>query len=92
MRDLTPYLMGDPGTHPRREPTDQERQRLNPPCSHDWRSKPVRDGGFSNWQIGEVRTFDTSKKARSKLNQMYLKGWWGAIQQVGEVWLVTRRS
>ena len=27
MRDLTPYLMGDPGTHPRREPTDAENAR-----------------------------------------------------------------
>ncbi len=29
MRDLTPILMGDPGTSPRRPPTEQERVRFN---------------------------------------------------------------
>jgi hypothetical protein len=92
MRNLTAYLMGDPGTHPRRNPTEQERQRLSPPCSHDWRARPVRDGVFSSWQIGEVRAFESAKKARSKLNQMWLKGWHGSYVQAGDVWIVTRRS
>lgn len=30
MRDLTAHLMGDPGPHPRRDPTEQERVRLTP--------------------------------------------------------------
>ena len=81
MRDLTPYLMGDPGTHPRRAPTDAEKARWQQQGAT--RTEPGQGRGWSElrqWKIGEVRTFATFREAKAKVSGLYVKGMCGSIR------------
>lgn len=80
MKDLTALLMGDPGVHPRRDPTEAEkiRHQLVAP-----RIEPGQGRGWSElrqWKIGEVRTFQTFREAKAKVSGLYVKGMCGSIR------------
>lgn len=84
MKDLTPYLMGDPQSADRRAPTEEERQRLSY-TGHD-RNQPVvglvRPSPLRQWPIGETRYFQDRKAAKAKASAMYNKGMSGQIRML----------
>ena len=92
MRDLTALLMGDPGTQPRRAPTEAEKARWQQLGAT--RIDPGQGRGWSElrqWKIGEVRTFQTLREAKAKVSGLYVKGMCGSIRTKGDgTYTVTR--
>jgi hypothetical protein len=90
MRDLTPILMGDPGTHPRRNPTPEEIEKQE--TFLDWKRNNVRYSPIREWPVGELRTFPDFKSARSAQTSLYQKGLCGSLRKVGDGTYTVRRT
>ena len=87
MRDLTPYLMGDPGTSYRRSPTPEEMSRPNSIMEHiGYKYSPLR-----TLEVGGT-IYTTERKKAERLYQRFLQnGMRGTVKklQPGR-WAVTR--
>ena len=97
LRDITPYLMGDPCTAYRRQPTQAEIERGG--CNKwDRHYKPVnwtgcfpRQSSFvRQMKVNEVVYRNTRSAARYACIQMDMLGMRGRYQRVGERYIVER--
>lgn len=92
MKDLTPILMGDPGTHPRRAPTKEEAEKMRARTVYEQkRAFTRRHSDLYEWKVGEVRTFPTWRNAKSKQDGLYQKGMLGMLRKVDETTYTVRR-
>lgn len=91
MKDLTAILMGDPGVHPRRAPTQQEIDQMKLRTAYEQKRVHARWSPLRDWKIGEVRTFATFREAKAKVSGLYVKGMCGSIRTKGDgTYTVTR--
>lgn len=92
MKDLTPILMGDPGTHPRRAPTKEEAEKMRARTVYEQkRAFGTKYSKIYDWQIWETRTFTTKREAKSKQDQLYQKGMQGILRKVDDNTYTVRR-
>lgn len=89
-RDVTAELLGDPGSQPRRVPTEQEIERSRRPLMEPYATPRKKSSPIYDWKIGEGKLFATRGMARSAQNQLYIKGMLGAARKTDTGFLVTR--
>lgn len=91
MRDITPILMGDPGSSPRRMPTEREMREWKAPTSHEQKKKtPERENIFV-WPLGHERIFTSWRKARNAQSILYSKGLLGILRTNSDGTVSVRR-
>lgn len=81
MRDITSIIMGDPGTHPRRAPTEREMAEWKQLTSHEQNKAPPKRSLVDEWEVGEGRWFETWRKAKNAQSTFYIRGLVASIKR-----------
>lgn len=91
MRDITAIIMGDPGTHPRRMPTQRESEQLQARTTYEQNRVHVRHSPLRQWQVDEVRTFTDRRAARNAQCGLYNKGMLATLRTNKDGTITVRR-
>lgn len=92
MKDLTPILMGDPGTSPRRAPTQEEIEKMRSRTVYEQkRAFSSKYSKIYEWKLWETRTFATKREAKSKQDGLYQNGMQGMLRKAEDGTYIVRR-
>ena len=91
MRDITSIIMGDPGTHPRRSPTEREIQQLQARITHEQNRVHAKYSPLRLWPVGETRIFTDRKAARNAQTGLYNKGMLATLRTNKDGTITVRR-